>query len=278
MIVGDDHDALGRCLASVRPLVGELSIVASGSVPRVLQVVVDRFAGSSEAIRPSWQVVPAPWTDFGTARTRALQLAGEGSAEWVLMLDADMTIAHHPELLAWLAADHFPRVNAWQVQVHEAGVRYWLPLLTRRRAGGRYVGRAHEYLEIAGGQAQLTGLTVFHHADGSHRAGKLERDLELLRADLDAGDPRATYYSAQAYRDLGDTQRAIALYRRRASLGGWDEEAWHAAYQAAKLARDLDGLIRAWRARPWRHEPLTAAAQLVRSSGLAERDRLFRED
>lgn len=277
MIVGADLAPLARCLESVAGLVGECHVLTSHDAGAIGQVIVQQLGPIGERRQPVRRVVAEPWSGYGPARTRALQLAGEGSAEWVLMLDADMTVEWHPKLTRWLARDPVPSALAFSVDVLDHGIGYRLPLLTRRSAALAYVGAAHEYLTGAGEPQQLTGLVVTHHGDGAERADKSRRDLELLAEDLELGDPRATYYSAQAYRDLGETALAIELYRRRAAMGGWAEESWHAEYQAAKLAGDVDGLLLAYRRRPWRHEPLTAAARLVREHADRTGDRLFIE-
>ena len=59
-------------------------------------------------------------------------------------------------------------------------------------------------------------------------------------------------------------------------MGGWEEEAWYSAYRIGRMTGDVDALIRAYERRPWRHEPLSAAAAIVASRG-ARDDLLFME-
>lgn len=67
------------------------------------------------------------------------------------------------------------------------------------------------------------------------------------------------------------------MYARRAAMKGtWEEERWHAAYWAARLRRDVNGLLAVYRERPWRHEPLSHAARFVAEDG-ARDDLLFLE-
>lgn len=277
MIVGDDYAGLERAVASVTGFVDAVYLVCSHDAKRARARAAKPLSRAGELEHVALSAYARPFDDYGRARTAALEVAAAGSHTWTLMLDADMTAEWHPELESWLAADPYPEVGAWTVTVRESGIEYQLPLLTRRAAPAMYRGAVHEYLEHGGAGRPLLGLVVTHHADGTHREGKLERDLELMRGGLVAREPRAVYYSAQAYRDLGDTERAVALYRLRAGLEGWDEETWHAAYQAAKLSGDVPELIRVWSSRPWRHEPLSAAAELVKRDERAELDRLFRE-
>jgi predicted Zn-dependent protease len=67
----------------------------------------------------------------------------------------------------------------------------------------------------------LDALVIEHHGDDGHRAEKLQRDIGLLEHDLQRQpeDARSIFYLAQSYRDLGDEERAVELYRRRAELG-----------------------------------------------------------
>ena len=83
---------------------------------------------------------------------------------------------------------------------------------------------------------------------------------------MEAGDPRAVFYSAECLRFLGCLPQAIELYQQRASMNSFEEEAWYAQYQAAKLSRNVTDLLKAFERRPWRAEPLWAAIDIVRDT------------
>ena len=266
MIVKNEEPVLERFLGSVRPHTDALIAVDTGSTDGTTKILREWGA----------EVVEESWTDFATARSHALRY-GSGRADWLLMLDADMTIEMHPHLREWLDTDPDPEVEAWQVELREQDIRYRLPLLTRASADLRYEGATHEALVCKGKQRPLLGLSVTHHVDGANRADKHERDLELLADGVMRDDPRSTYYSAQALRCLGKDQEAAVLYERRAAMSGtWEEERWHAQYMAARLQDSLDGLLEAHAARPWRPEPLEWAARLLRQKA-THADVLFLE-
>lgn len=257
MMVRDEAEILPRALESVRGLIDSWTVMDTGSVDGTPEVASGLLAGIPGVM------VSAPWEGFGPGRTRALEYA-RNTADWVLMLDADQTVSYHPDLNEWLATDPDPGVGVWTVPIEEAGTTWWMPRLTRGGLGWRYEGATHEYLGFAGRRSrQILGLSIQHHADGSHRPEKHREDIRLLEPGVTADDPRAVYYTAQALACLGRTQEAAALYRRRAGMGGWEEERWHAGYMAARLSRDVDGLLSAHNQRPWRHEPLTWAARFV---------------
>lgn len=262
-IVKDEDTVIERCLRSALPLIDSYLIVDTGSTDNTKKVARRTLKDIHG------KILSRPWRSFGENLTEALKLA-QGSADWLLRLDADMQIEAHPDLSGWLATNPDPDVVAWQVEIEEGGTIWRLPLLTRASIPQRYVGATHEYLEIEGKQRPLLGLTVRHRPDRDPTT-KFERDLALLTGD----DPRSVFYRAETLRFLGRTEEAIETYQLRASQNGWDEERWYARYQAAKLAGDAEALIDAWRQRPHRHEPLSAAARLVAQT--SHEDLLFLE-
>jgi glycosyltransferase involved in cell wall biosynthesis len=268
MILLDEAATLPRTLLAVLPLVDHWTIVDTGSTDGTQDVATELLAGVPGELHERG------WVDFGHNRTELLELAC-GTADWLLLLDADMTVEFHPGLREWLSGDPDPDTDAWMVRVEEHWGWYRLPLLIRGNQAWDYEGRTHEALDTTGKKRRsLLGLTVHH--DPAHSLEKHERDLDLLRDDYKAGDPRATFYTAQAFRALGRTNQAIIAYEARAKMSGWEEEAWYAAYQAAKLSGDVDGLLEAFEQRPWRHEPLSAAARLVAQA--ESDDVLFHEE
>lgn len=247
-IVKDEAKVIDRCLDATRGLVDTHFVIDTGS-------------GDDTVFRaqrhPHARVSFQSWRDFGYNLTRALGYAG-ASADWVLRLDADMTVEAVPGFRDWLQDGAC--ADAYMVPVVDGGLSYRLPLLTSGNRKWEYVGRTHEYLDASGRHVcPVTGVTVTHHADGGTRHEKLERDLGLLTGD----DPRSVYYRAQTLRYMGDTKLAIREYRTRAEMDGWEEEGWHAEYCASVLADDPCAMIKAWQRRPGRAEPLAALQDWV---------------
>lgn len=254
ILARDEQAVIERAIWSASRVADHVLVVDTGSTDDTPQIA--QLAGA--------RVLHRPWKDFGTARTEAIHLA-RGMADWTLLLDADMTVEPHPELRGWLAADPDPEVAAWRVEITEADIRYRLPLLTRNTLEWRYTGATHEFLEGEGRkQRDLLGLTVHHHVDGANRERKHERDLELLAEGVVNEDPRSVYYTAQALKCLGRTEDAARMYELRSHLGGWEEERWHAQYMAARLKESVPDLMDAFLKRPHRHEPLSAAANILK--------------
>jgi hypothetical protein len=162
------------------------------------------------------------------------------------------------------------------VAIHDSGTTWRRPLLIRGDREWRFIGPVHEYLDTSAVQTRaLLGLDVTHHGSNRHPILKFDHYLNLLKPDLEKGDPRATFYSAECYRFLGCIPKAIELYTQRASMNSFEEEAWYAQYMAARLAGDVPGLLKAYERRPWRPEPLWAAADIART--IPHNDLLFME-
>ena len=265
MIVRDEADVIERCIESALPLIDTWTICDTGSTdgtPELVERVLAGVPGTLHRRR---------WRDFGHNRTELMELA-RGSADYLLLLDADMTLKSRgrlPELTA----------DAYALR-HLGELDYAVPRLVRGDRRWRFEGATHEFLAAADDvtEAPLTELVVEHHADGGAREDKLDRDTALLEAELerDPGNGRATFYLAQTRRDAGDIERAIELYRRRVELGGWDEEVFYAAFQAGVLVARSDPLagmrllIDAAQRRPGRAEPLYELARMSRIRGWYE--------
>jgi len=269
MIVRNEQAFIERCLASATPFISSWTIVDTGSTDETKKLIRKTLKGVPGKLHDS------EFLDFGHNRTEALALARE-SADWLLLLDADETVEVHEDLLSWLADDPDPEVDAWMVEIVDSGMIWKRPLLIRGNRDWRYIGPVHEYLDTSQIKTRpLLGLTVTHHGSNRHPIQKFDHYLTLLEPGLQAGDPRAVFYSAECLRFLGCYPKAIELYLQRASMNTFEEEAWYAAYQAAKLARNVTDLLKAFERRPWRAEPLWAAAELVRT--IPHEDLLFME-
>jgi glycosyltransferase involved in cell wall biosynthesis len=277
MIVRNEAHVIGRLVASVRPLVCAWVVSDTGSTDGTQEAVHRHLGDLPGTLREE------PWQDYAANRTALLQAARDsGLAEYWLLLDADETVTADlplPDLTH----------DAYMLEMHYPPIRYWVPRLVSSRAPWGYVGYAHEYLDCALPVTveRLPAIRVFHHADGGNRAGKLERELALLRRD-DAdnpANPRTVFYLARTLEELGRVGDAVAHYERRKRMGGYDEEVWYSWYRIGVLncglslehpelrRRGIEELLDAYQVRPWRAEPLRALARFYareRSVHLAE--------
>ncbi|MCX5234158.1 glycosyltransferase [Streptomyces prunicolor] len=265
MIVKNESLVIERCLEAVRPLVDYWVISDTGSTD-----------GTQDLIRKVLDGVPGelhedPWVDFGHNRTRNIQHA-RGKADYLLTLDADHVMRQDAPL---------PRLTAgsYMLRYDTPGTQHRFKHLMRGDWPWRYEGVTHEYpcTDESDTQENLDTLVIEDQADGGCRSDKFERDARLLRRELerDPDNPRTVFYLANTERDLGHPQEAIALYERRARMGGWGEEVYCSLLEAGTLRAEkaddwpgaMDAFSRAWDGRPERLEACYELASRLRLAG-----------
>lgn len=282
MIVRNEGHVIGRCLASVQPLITRWCIVDTGSSDNTPAVIESALAGLPGALHHR------PWVDFGHNRSEALALAA-GQGDFLLLIDADETL----EVAADFRWPQDADVQAWLIRqrIGDSGFEYDLPKLLRADHPWHFEGVVHEHLDSRQPfrRAALPGLVQVGHYDSARNRGgqKFIQDIELLERAL-AEQPdhaRHRFYLAQSLRDAGRLPEALEAYRRRADLGGWEEEVFYSLWQVARLLERtgagvpviIDAHLRAWQSRPARIEPLVDLARLHRLLGRHHVARLFAE-
>jgi glycosyltransferase involved in cell wall biosynthesis/predicted GH43/DUF377 family glycosyl hydrolase len=265
MIVKNEIANLPRCLNSAVDHICAAVIFDTGSTD-----------GTPEFIKAECQKANIPcivnrgrFENFEQARNLALKYAKRYHVEfdYILLMDADMELVVDgplPELTA----------ESYCLLQKQGGLNYHNVRLLRKNSTALYHGVTHEYLGV-NEQELLPGDVWWFkdHATGSNRADKYARDKRLLEGYLaeHPNDGRSLFYLAQTYRDAGDNQKAIDLYRRRIDAGGWDEEIWYSRYQIAMAFKALgnepefiSNALMAYNDRPSRAEPLHALARYFR--------------
>jgi glycosyltransferase involved in cell wall biosynthesis len=259
MIVKDEARIINRCLDSVRDLIDYWVICDTGSTD-----------GTQELVRNALVTVPGelhnrPWVNFGHNRSEVLELA-QGKADYLLLLDADMTVSYNDDLGDLDADDYMLRVPG--------DPDYRLRCLINGKIRWFSVGATHEYTSTNEPvhTEELDSIIIHHHCDGSRRGDKFVNDLQLLSEahKNDPTNPRTKFYLANTLRDLGQSQIAAMYYRERATMGGWDQEVFYAMYEAGRLVEDPMMLFEAWNYRPQRVEPLYQIIRMLREKAQYE--------
>jgi glycosyltransferase involved in cell wall biosynthesis len=229
MIVRDAEATIARCVNSVLPYVDRAVFIDTGCTDNTIEVIRDTVGSIPVTYYAS------EWVGHYVNRTELLQKVRLSGADFCLMPDADMELVVDDG--AWpevLDADEY------MIEIHDRGLIYPLPLMTSTGKNFYYAGVAHCYLACEDGPTngvKMTGVRLIDHGGGGHRPGKIERDAELLAAEVgkNPNDRRSWFYLAQSYRDLDQVEKAIAAYKIRATLGGWQEEVYQSLYQAGML-------------------------------------------
>ncbi len=176
-----------------------------------------------------------PWRDFGHNRSELMSLA-RGSADWLLLLDADQEV-RQVEFLPPLDSG---AVDAYRLR-HAGGIEYDIPRLVRGDLPWRFEGRTHEYLtcdDRATTSVLLPAWEIVHHGDGSSTLAEVRAGPRTAGGDARGAAPmmpgRSSTWPRPWSRSVSRRQQR-EHYRRRAGLGGFEEEAWFAQWHAAAL-------------------------------------------
>jgi len=269
MIVKNEAHVIRRCLDSVRPFLSTWLVVDTGSTDGTQAIIREHLRDLPG------ELVERPWRDFGTNRSEAIALA-RGRGDYLLVMDADNVLETAPGFaFDGLDADGYYLTHRY------ANVEFGMAILLADRIPWRYEGVLHEYVtaDVPHRIVRLEGawIRMYHEGARSRDPQTYAKDAAILEAALakEPGNARYAYYLAQSLKDAGLPDRALAAFRHRAGMGGWDEEAWHARYQAALLVERLArpeaeiarAYLEAWNARPARAEPLVQLARWHRTRG-----------
>lgn len=268
MIVKDESAVICRCLESVKPIIDYWVIVDTGS-----------HDGTQDIIKDFMKEVPGelhekPWKNFGHNRNEALQLA-KGKAEYVLFIDADETLVYDQNFtLPKLTQDFY------YITTEYSGTNYHRAQLIKNSLNWAWQGVLHEAIDcpFARTNGVLHGVKNFVRTDGnrSQDPQKFQKDALVLEQALleEPNNSRYVFYLAQSYKDAGDYEKAIENYRKRMTMGGWDQEIFWSQLQIGLMQELLeldektivDSYLAAAKLRPSRAEPLYRLASYYRKA------------
>jgi tetratricopeptide (TPR) repeat protein len=268
MIVKNEASVIARCIASVKPHITAWAVVDTGSTDGTQDMIRELLKDMRG------QLIERPWKNFAHNRNEALDLArGQGDG-YVLALDADDVLNVEQEK----QVEFSPEVGGYQLRIEYGETSYDRIALVRTSAPWRWVGVVHEVLtcEVPVRMERLRGWSIRCLSGGARSAApgvKFLRDIELLeqaRAE-NPNETRAVFYLAQSYRDAGQLEKAVHIYKERVSMGGWEEEVFCARLQVARLLEQLGrwnealtAYFEAFESRPIRAEPLYSIARHYR--------------
>lgn len=266
MIVKNEKDVICRCLESVMPVIDYWVIVDTGSTDGTQQIIKEYMK------KVPGELHERPWKDFAFNRNEALQLA-KGKADYVLIMDADDSLIL-PENYVLPDLD----LDAYYVNIDFDGLRYARKQLVNMHIEWHWIGVLHE--AITSSEQKTEGIlpdVIYKINAGGARSKdpkKFHKDAEVLERAIkeEPDNSRYMFYLAQSYKCSEQYEKALEHYKKRAEMGGWDEEVYCALLQAALLQENLnypenivlEGYYKAYAYRPSRAESLYYLAHYYR--------------
>jgi tetratricopeptide (TPR) repeat protein len=275
MIVKNESKVILRILNSVVDIIDTYCICDTGSTDDTVLLIENFFREKGI----SGKVVIEPFRDFGYNRSFALKACETVSADYILLLDADMIFWKNPNISS---SDFKKLLTSDAYHVYQGCETYYYKntRIVRNYMGYKYWGVTHEYVESPKNATQnrLERDIVFIKdiGDGGSKQDKFLRDIRLLLKGLEEipNNDRYTFYLANSYKDSGQYENAIEYYKKRTELGGWIEEVWYSFYNIGKCWKSLnepEKAICAWmdafHAWPNRIENLYEIVQHYRCNG-----------
>src|SRR3954465_2759207 len=156
MIVKNEEAVIDRCLLSVRDQVDSWVICDTGSTDGTQAHILDILDNIPGEFHER------AWVNFGHNRSELIRLARE-KADYLLLLDADMTVSFRGESPLDLTAD------SYLLRIRNPGnFEYRMKYLVRGDRDWRYEGVTHEYLTTSAPDRveRLDEIILHHHADG----------------------------------------------------------------------------------------------------------------
>ncbi|MGE7929460.1 glycosyltransferase [Lysinibacillus xylanilyticus] len=235
MIVKNEEDVIGRCLASVKDLVDEINIIDTGSTDNTKQIV-KQFTD---------RIFDFEWIHhFAVARNFSFQQA---TKEYILWLDADDVLLEEDQ-------EKFQALKeALTLDIDAVSMNYNLSFdnegnvssllrryrLVRRDKQFQWIGAVHEYLEVGGNL--LDSNIAVSHLPLSHDH---TRNINIYKQLVESGEPlspRDTFYYANELLDHGQFEDAIFYYETfLTSKLGWVEDNIRACFKLADCYSHLN--------------------------------------
>lgn len=240
MIVKNESLIIKRLLESVLPIIDSYCICDTGSTDNTIEIIESFF--NTKKIQG--KIVKEPFRDFSYNRSFAMNATADVSnSDYLLLLDADMIFSMNIDVLEF--KKRILSHDAFNIFQGSPKFYYKNARIIRNRIGCSYFGVTHEYLKTPQGTSYATFNTdeIFINdiGDGGCKSDKCDRDIRLLTKGLEdtPNNDRYTFYLANSYRDKGNNEKAIELYKKRIELGGWIEEIWQSNYGIGKCLKRM---------------------------------------
>ncbi len=232
MIVKNESKVMRRMLQSVLPIIDTYCICDTGSTDDTIEIIKGFFDENNI----NGKIISEPFQNFGYNRTFALDACNNTDADYVLLMDADMTLNLNENFDKLIFQEQLKKNDIHYIFQGSHSFYYKNVRIVKNKSGFKYWGVTHEYVVFPEntkcGIFDAKDIFIIDIGDGGSKTNKFMRDVQLLTKGLEENpdNDRYTFYLANSYRDLGETDKAIEFYKKRIKIGGWVEEIWFSYY------------------------------------------------
>lgn len=254
MIVKNEGHIIERTLTSVLPVIDMYCICDTGSTDQTV-TIIENFMKTHDI--PGC-VVHKPFINFCENRNFALQKACEFNPDYILLIDADMILKIDPSF----EKEKLTACSYKIKQINPSLVYYNVRLV--KPSNCCYSGVTHEVINVPSSE-KIETLYIDDIGDGGSKADKIDRDIRLLEQGIkdEPLNSRYYFYLGNSYMDCGMYEKAVNMYEKRISMGGWTEEVYYSHYKMGRAYKELrkyDAMIstflNGWNLLPTRIETL----------------------
>jgi tetratricopeptide (TPR) repeat protein len=237
MIVKNESKIITRLFDSVVDVIDSYCICDTGSTDNTIQLICEYFLAHG---KPG-KIISEPFKNFEHNRTFALHACeNDPNIDYVLLMDADMIFVKGPDFNLQQFKDKLKTAEAFHFFQGSDRFSYKNVRIVKNNMNIKYWGVTHEVINTPDGtkydQFDRNILFIDDIGDGGAKADKFERDIRLLSQGLvdKPNNDRYTFYLANSYRDNGEKEKAIEMYKKRIEIGGWFDEVWHSYYSIGR--------------------------------------------
>jgi tetratricopeptide (TPR) repeat protein len=236
MIVKNESKIITRLLDSVVSIIDCYCICDTGSTDNTIELIKSYFNEK----KINGVIIEETFQNFAYNRNVALNKCLKMS-DYILLLDADMILKNNNFDKSTL---HL--YDCFYVLQGNDDFYYQNTRIIKNSNEYEYIGVTHEYLStpqnVKIGKIEKETLFILDYGDGGSKQDKFERDIILLQDGLrnEPNNVRYYFYLANSYKDSGNFEEAIKMYKKRIELGGWEQEIWHSYYSIGLCYKNMN--------------------------------------
>ena len=221
MIVKNESKVITRMFDALVDIIDCYCICDTGSTDNTVEIITSYFLEKGI----TGKIIHEPFKNFAHSRNIALSSC-KGMSDYVLLLDADMILKVNESFVKTDLKEDFYYLFQGNESFYYQNVR-----IVKNNGLFSYVGVTHEYINIppksVGGKVfDKKIIFISDIGDGGSKSDKFKRDISLLEQGLidEPNNTRYVFYLGNSYRDNGDGDKAIEMYKKQLNMNSWGQE------------------------------------------------------